>query len=350
MVADGITILNRVSIITPIVLITILTSGEKGNDRKNIKRVGKGILLSALVMIVIYATNLLVTGLIGHHLSESKDIICTNFSLPTEIKPWKIFDGRHASKFLGFDIYQFYVSLGTVVSLTIGITLQLSNILEETDTNKAFTNKKINKWLKIIFISSALLGIVLMRKIIVVDMVCYGVIGYIGLARFGKTRKINYIKPLIYWLIGIGIMALNTRSTVQLTIESIGADRADTIRETLTILANSANTFLFTGLDKGGFGGYSNTFIEVLARNGLLKMITFAGMASFFIAKPLKYIGRKEGGNRNIETSFWCIAWIIGTNIVISNAINMSLSQPYYYCFLTIVLSIAYELKSDYGP
>jgi hypothetical protein len=347
-ILDGFVLLNRIAIILPLITLYVMTTGEKGYIRQNINAIAKGAFISGIILIFAYAVNLMANGLsINLAGGDIGEIDCSLNSLPTQIRAWRFFDGRVASKFFGYEIYQFYISVGTVASLVIGISIQLFYAAKLHVIEYRFLNVNARHWFLAIFCASSLLGIVLMRKVLVVDMLSYaGLCAYVG---FQNRRhcKYSFASAFLYTLVALLIIALNSRTTIQFTLDSLSGERLNSFKLAFDNLMASPNTFILSGFDRGGFGGYGNTFIELLARNGALAMLLFITQAVIVVSIPLRLIANFSDDNLR-SSIFCCIAGVMTANLVISNLVNISISQPFYYSFYIIVLSAMCDLKESW--
>ena len=79
--------------------------------------------------------------------------------------------------------------------------------------------------------------------------------------------------------------------------------------------------FLF-GWEAGSFGGYSNLLLDLFARLGILGVLTTASIMIYAVVNLVKYWG--------IQKFYLPILLAPVVNVIVGNAANLNLTQPYY--------------------
>ncbi len=91
---------------------------------------------------------------------------------------------------------------------------------------------------------------------------------------------------------------------------------------------------------KSGFGDYSNLFVELIIRTGLVGFLSYVGFIFYFFRIYLKSLIKIEGLN-NFKNYF--VVLFILFNIIIGNLVNLNFATPYFVInFASILIIFSY--------
>ena len=235
------------------------------------------------------------------------------------------------SSFYGYSIYQSLISYSAVLSF-FGCTLVI-----------LFTQS--DKWgERLWYLVIAILIFYILgygaRKAVLLDLfsvfLAYFMFGFVSVLinlRIHKSmiRSVLFLGGIIFYLVYYSGFAERS-----LSYDVAVAQRGGAYEEFFLAMANSS-FFEFIFGQGGGWGGYSNIFIELLLRLGVFGILLF--LISLMLL--IKYVGSHfldyfviDGRYGSYHFKVWLAFFML--SLVSSNTVNMNLQLPYY------VLNIAF--------
>jgi hypothetical protein len=237
------------------------------------------------------------------------------------------------SSYFGYTIYQSLVAYSAVLSF-LGCTLIVQFFMPVS------TTRKVGYFL-VLAATFFVLGYGA-RKSVLLDifiLFCsYGLFCLLALCRRFTIPK-SYLKAALFIFALVGYLVINSGfSERALTYDVAVAQRGGAYQEFWYAISTATISDLLFGFG-GGWGGYSNIFVEFVIRIGLLGMILFGLsllMLARFVGRELfvQFISCRDGAsNRGLRV--WFVFLIL--SIVASNSVNMNLQLPYYVINLAFI-------------
>ena len=239
----------------------------------------------------------------------------------------------YVRQIFGYEIWQFYVSYSAVISLSFGVY-----------TIFLVKNFSILGKYKLFFLTLSILTLIVavmpLRKAAFLDFIVVIVILIIDILPNLFRTRIKKISLITLLLLLSAFLAFNF-----LIFSSRGFrinDRLEALLPLFDIINNLNFVSLFWGSQKG-FGGYSNLFVELFVRNGIIGFIVYITFVIFCINKYFNtlYILRGSQKSRNNN-----ILRFIFFSVFIGNFVNLNFGVPYFVvnfaCILTSFNSIDY--------
>ena len=230
----------------------------------------------------------------------------------------------------GMQIYQASVAYSAVLSY-VAVTLII------------FTGYKRNISPKVIFFIIIIWFLLSLgaRKAVILDIgILFLLFLFSAYIRFIYTLKIKKNIMMLFLLFIPGYIALtfSNFSSRNLSIDYAVSQRGDTYKLFYDLMASAdlTNTLLGHG---GSWGGFSNFFIEMIYRLGLLGFVLyftalFIGLV--IVKKHFKYLF-----NFNSNDGYFLIwLWFTVLTVLLSNLFNMNLQLPYYSMNVTLIMMI----------
>jgi len=237
------------------------------------------------------------------------------------------------SSYFGYTIYQSLVSYSAVLSF-LGCTLIVQFFMPVS------TTRKVGYFL-VVAATFFVLGHG-ERKAVLLDiflLFCsYGLFCFLSLcSRF--TIPKSYLKAALFILALLGYLVIYSGfSERALTYDVAIAQRGGAYREFWYAISTATVSDLLFGFG-GGWGGYSNIFVEFVIRIGLLGMTLF-GLSLLMLARFVggelfvQFISCRDGASSR-GFRVWFVFLIL--SIVASNSVNMNLQLPYYVINLAFI-------------
>ena len=234
-----------------------------------------------------------------------------------------------ARQVFNIEIYQYYISVSAVISLIIG-TLILMKI------NIEYKNKFINNLLKIIIILSLIISSTTLRKTTILELIILAFLIFIN-------KILNKRVQIWFWqMLTLSFSYLNFFLITNTRISAINIKQMLQERPYFKFLKDAFYNKSFSDILFGstpGFGDYSNIFLELLFRSGLVGLFLYITLLSIILKKIYSQFSNK--------IHLRLIIIFILSNLLIGNLLNLNLTQPYYVCNLFSVLLFSYLLSKQ---
>lgn len=240
--------------------------------------------------------------------------------------------------FFGLEIYQFWVSFSAVISF-FAVTLIFLYFMKV---------KKRNFILPLIFLCFFEIALTL-RKAALLDLLICFVFIFIFIVLSKQKSNFNFKNLIIVLLFFYGFyllydLVLNTRG---ISLETSISQRDGAYLIFLNILSNIDLNSLLFGF-KSGWGGYSNLFVEVFLRTGLIGFIPFILSTFYFIRKFLINCTTDIDFNPKFNSLIKYYLFFIIISFLVSNVANMNFTLPYYTLnIICIILYFKYKLTTS---
>lgn len=256
------------------------------------------------------------------------------------------------SSYFGYSIYQSLLSYSAVLSF-LGCTLIVQFFMPVS------TNRRVG-YLLVIAATFFVLGYG-QRKAVLLDifiLFCsFGLFCFLTLcSRFRIPR--SYLKATLFIAALMGyLVMISGFSERALTYEVAIAQRGGAYSEFWYAISTATISDLLFGFG-GGWGGYSNIFVELVIRIGLIGMTLFISsllmLARFSGRKLFAQLISRPVGVRNRGLSVWLVFMIL--SIIASNSVNMNLQLPYYVinlgfislAFFKFVVTLSVRSRSEH--
>jgi hypothetical protein len=240
--------------------------------------------------------------------------------------------------FFGLEIYQFWISFSAVISF-LAVTLIFLYFMNV---------KKRRSLLPLIFLCFFELALTL-RKAAILDLfICFVFIFiFIIFSRKKSTFNFKNLTLILFFCYGFYSIFNLVFLSRGITIESSVSQRDGAYLTFFNILSNiDLNSVLFGY--KTGWGGYSNLFVEVFLRTGLIGFIPFILSTFYFIriflinCTTIIHVNTKYKGLMKYYLFFIIISFLV------SNVVNMNFILPYYTLnIICIILYYKYKLTTS---
>tara|TARA_B100000965_G_scaffold391549_1_gene399714 strand:- start:5823 stop:7109 length:1287 start_codon:yes stop_codon:yes gene_type:complete len=239
----------------------------------------------------------------------------------------------YSRQIFGYEIWQYLVSYSAIASLVFGVfTIFL--------VNNYRILSKVRIYFILLSISSLIASLLPLRKAAFLDIAFFLIIILLGFIPSLVSLKISKTKLIYFVLASIGLLAF---SLVMNNMREIGLDsaaeaRLPAISLAFSLVDSDIYSFLF-GYNKG-FGDYSNLFVELFIRNGLLGTFAYFGVLSYSFNRYLKsFILIKSLP----DFKNYSVIWFVVFSVLIGNIVNLNFSLPYFVVNLAaIMLCIQY--------
>jgi hypothetical protein len=232
----------------------------------------------------------------------------------------------------GILIYQALVSYSAVLSYTAGTLLIYA-------TYKSYFSQKVPIFIFIFIVLFLLyLG---SRKAVLLDIgILFSLFLFYAFIKFIYKLKIekNIIILPLFAILGYVILPFENLYNREVSLKAVTSQRGEAYNVFFNSMANSDLTQILLG-HGGGWGGFSNIYIEMIYRLGILGFLLY--FIAFFIGlvivrRKIKYLFNFD--RRDNYFSLWL--WFTILTAVLSNVFNMNLQLPYYSMNLTMIMMV----------
>ncbi len=240
------------------------------------------------------------------------------------------FDIQYSRQIFGYEVWQYYVTYPAVASLAFG-TFALFLFL-----NFKFM-KKISKFFYLVLFLSFIAAFLPLRKAAFLDMLFVIVLMFGSSIKELFNLKIKKYKFIIFLIVAF----------LSLTVIFLGINEREGVNymTRITPIIGALNIIeidpfkIFFGF-QSGFGGYSNLFIELFLRTGLVGLTAYIGFIFYFFNLYLKSLKNIDGIGKFNNNS---IVLFISFNLFIGNLVNLNFATPYFVVnFASIVIIFSY--------
>ena len=296
----------------------------------------------ALIFVYLYSrtTTLFTYSIKGYFFSLASmitahviSIVFFDFNYSGQVTNYMLF-----SSIFGNKIYQAAISYSAVLSFFACMLIAAG-----------FAAKRISS--RVMFITLAILVYVILgygaRKAVLLDLfVLFMVFTVISLPRLLMHMRIRKDTLRAFLMIGVLMIYLlyyTAFSERLLSYAQVVAQRGGAYETFWQDMSNASVIEVFFG-HGGGWGGYSNIFIELIYRLGVMGFMLF--VASFILS--MKFVGTsvllhfttaKQAVRMDYHLKVWVVFLVL--SMMASNSINMNLQLPYYVVNILFV-SLAY--------
>lgn len=257
------------------------------------------------------------------------DILSNNFTKESVINLVGGFDFNYARQIFGLEIYQYYISIASVISLFFGTTYLLIFIEKNNQKNK-------HRAMLFMLSSTFILSISTLRR---ANFVEFFAIFLISLIYIFIKRKVS-VKQYVMTTLSL-IILITSFSLISLA-RTMDYDLVFGARNYLKFISQmpteNFSEILFGY--RSEFGGFSNLFLELFASSGIVGVAIYFVIFLIIFIKIYKLIYSQ---NKDIGILFIFISF----NLFIGNFVNMNLTQPYYVCNFSSLLLVVASLKKS---
>ena len=239
----------------------------------------------------------------------------------------------------GIVIYQASVSYSAVLSYTV-ITLSILSLY------KSDLSQKIPIYF-FIFIILFLLSLGA-RKAVLLDVgILFLLLFSYNFVRAVRASIITKTSVMILFLFPalFALLLSAFRSNRDISLEGAVGQRSEPYNIFFSLMNNADLTQILIG-HGGGWGGFSNIYVDMIYRLGVVGFLLY--FTAFFIGliivrKKIKYLFNFDKSDYYFSIWFWFTV----LTIVLSNMFNMNLQLPYYSINLTmIMMTFLYRTKN----
>lgn len=227
---------------------------------------------------------------------------------------------------LGYEIYSFYVSYSAISSMICGTILLTIFCVKKLE-------KKVFITLSVLFSLSFLVLLLPQRRAAFIDILVslFFIFIYITLNLYNK--KINFFSilfiPVSILLVSISI------DNIYSPLSNIADGRIISYLKAFSFLkTNNFYGFLFGY--KEGFADYSNLFLELFVRTGIIGSFIYIISTYIIIKYFLKVL--ENDLNYEMKLVHKIPLFFILSSFLIGNIANINISLPYYSINLTMIL------------
>jgi len=155
---------------------------------------------------------------------------------------------------------------------------------------------------------------------------------------YGRCNKSQVIAWLLLCIAMVAFFQAVSLSGRAINLEVVVAQRGEAYSIFLDSMFNANLVQIFLG-HGGDWGGYSNIYVEMIYRLGVVSFLLY--FIAFFIGlvivrKQIKYVF-------NFDKSDYCFSiwfWFTVLTIALTNMFNMNLQLPYYSINLTMIMMV----------
>lgn len=231
--------------------------------------------------------------------------------------------------FFGYEIYQAWISYSAVLSAAGAAAVIYALSL---------TNLSSRPLIFMLVIPIYFIVILASRKAAMVDLAIVFLINVFFMLRsFGSLKKYMISKQLItnvliFFMLSFAALMFESFSPREISYDDAMEQRSGAYEIFVAELSNLNWFQIMTGYAPG-WGGYSNFFVELMARSGLLGMLPFLlslVIATRYVFLSLFVQGIGGVGVQRFDIYIKCwFAFALGSFLV-GNLFNMNVQLPYY--------------------
>lgn len=226
----------------------------------------------------------------------------------------------------GYEIYSFYVSYSAIASIICGTTLLTIVCVRNLE-------KKILITLTVLCTLSFFVLLLPQRRAAFVDIVMSLILIFIYIAINLYHKKINYLS-ILFIPISILLVSISINNIYSPLSNITDGRLISYVRAFSFLKTNNINGFLF-GYTQG-FADYSNLFLELFVRTGIIGSFIYIFASCFIIRYFLKVL--KKNLNYEMNSAHKIPLIFILSSFLIGNIANINVSLPYYSINLTMIL------------
>lgn len=245
-----------------------------------------------------------------------------------------VLDFAFARQVFGFEIYAFYVSYSAVAALNTGFYLLA-----------LLSFKRIKKSTKIYFFVLVLLSLSIVilseRRAALVDL--YFLFLLIFAAQFKNLLQFKSSYRSILFLIVSFLFLIPPTLNLFSSLFLVFNVRDQAYFEVIALIDKASFGQLLFGF-RSGFGGFSNLFLELVVRSGLVGLFAYLSFFAFSVSyfwASIKLITNNRLSFADFVPLLFCLFSLLSGNII-----NLNLSLPYYSFNLALITLIYSRLLS----
>lgn len=242
---------------------------------------------------------------------------------------------NYARNFLGFEIYGYLVTFSAVCSLWVGLSFSYLAHLSKI-------SMKIDKYFVFFLLLSILsfwVILVAARKAAALELLFFVTLWVIivFLQVLPKLR-VRLGTLLVFPAVVAAIfLAQAIFSVREVSTEYALVQRGDAYLAIFERLIKSDLQALLFGFDTG-FGGYSNIFLDIVARAGIFGVTSYVVVFIYVITNALKIIWIKRICEKKYEFYIFHFSLFLIFSLLVGNTANLNISNPYYVMNLFSIL------------
>ncbi|WP_372763568.1 hypothetical protein [Litorivivens sp.] len=250
------------------------------------------------------------------------------------------------SSFFGYTIYQAFISYSAVLSF-FGCTLVVLACMPAVPMWQRL------RLFLVIVATFFILGCG-SRKAVLLDMFALlaacAMLGFVKVLFRFRLDKMNMLVALVLVCLCVYLLLFSEFANRELSYDMAVAQRGGAYQEFAVLMRNASPLEILLGFG-GSWGGYSNIFVELIVRLGVLGIFLFIASLIYVmkVASEQFALGFPVHHRLKYSTKVWAVFFIL--SIIFSNGVNMNLQLPYYVVNIAFVsLYFIYKVGSLGAP